>query len=269
VIEHTRLEVIEGDVRDAALLARVLEGVELVFHEAAIPSVQRSVEDPLPTNEVNVTGTLHLLLAARRAGVRRVVYAASSSAYGDSPTLPKREDMATAPMSPYAVAKLAGEHYCRTFFDVFGLETVSLRYFNVFGPRQDPTSLYSAVIPLFITAALRRKPVTIYGDGEQSRDFCFIDNVVSANLLAAEAPGAAGRMFNIACGEAISLNQMLALIEQISGAPIARQHQPPRAGDVRHSLADVQAARTTLGYEPRVSFADGLRRTYDWFARQL
>jgi UDP-glucose 4-epimerase len=269
VIDNTRLEVVEGDIRNAALLARVLDGVEWVFHQAAIPSVQRSVEDPLPSNDVNVNGTLHLLLAARRAGVRRVVYAASSSAYGDSPTLPKREDMATAPLSPYAVAKLAGEHYCRSFFEVYGLETVSLRYFNVFGPRQDPTSLYSAVIPLFITAALRRKPVKIYGDGEQSRDFCFIDNVVSANLLAAEAPGAGGRMFNVACGEAVSLNQMLALIEQMSGTPIARQHQPPRAGDVRHSLADIQAARTTLGYEPRVSFAEGLRHTYDWFARQL
>jgi len=267
VIEHTRLEVIEGDVRDAALLARVLEGVELVFHEAAIPSVQRSVEDPLPTNEVNVTGTLHLLLAARRAGVRRVVYAASSSAYGDSPTLPKREDMATAPMSPYAVAKLAGEHYCRTFFDVFGLETVSLRYFNVFGPRQDPTSLYSAVIPLFITAALRRKPVTIYGDGEQSRDFCFIDNVIEANFRAAQAPAAqvSGGVFNIACGVATDLNQVVALIGDILGRKVEPVHEAERAGDIKHSLADIGQARERLGYTAAVSFAEGLRRTLDWY----
>jgi len=191
-----------------------------------------------------------------------VVFSSSSSIYGATPELPKHEALRPLPVSPYGVSKLAAESYCGSFFDVYGLETVSLRYFNVFGPRQDPKSEYAAVIPRFVTAALAGQGVTIYGDGTQSRDFCFIDNVVSANLLAAEAPGAAGRMFNIACGEAISLNQMLALIEQISGAPIARQHQPPRAGDVRHSLADVQAARTTLGYEPRVSFADGLRRTY-------
>lgn len=261
----TGVEVLDGDILDDAALARAVGGVSLIFHQAAIPSVPRSVADPLPTNEANVTGTLKVLQAARQAGTRRVVYAASSSAYGDTPTLPKVETMATVPLSPYAVAKLAGELYCRAFYKVYGLETVALRYFNVFGPRQDPKSQYAAVIPRFATAALKGEPAVIYGDGEQSRDFCFIENVVAANLLAAEAGDAAGRVFNVACGEAVSLNQVLDQLEQIVGHPIERRHEPARSGDVRHSLADISAARDNLKYRPLVTFAQGLRKTVDWF----
>lgn len=261
-----QVEVITGDILDDAQLAQAMEGVSVVFHEAAIPSVPRSVADPEPTNAANVTGTLKVLQAARQAGVRRVVYAASSSAYGDTPTLPKVETMPTLPLSPYAVSKLAGELYCRAFHQVYGLETVALRYFNVFGPRQDPKSQYAAVIPRFVTAGLAGQSAVVYGDGTQSRDFCFIDNVVSANLLAADAPGAPGRVFNVACGEAISLNEVLALLETIIDKRIERRHEPGRAGDVKHSLADIQAARSVLGYEPAVSFAEGLRRTVRWFA---
>lgn len=261
----TGVEVLDGDILDDAALARAVGGVSLIFHQAAIPSVPRSVADPLPTNEANVTGTLKVLQAARQAGTRRVVYAASSSAYGDTPTLPKVETMATVPLSPYAVAKLAGELYCRAFYKVYGLETVALRYFNVFGPRQDPKSQYAAVIPRFATAALKGEPAVIYGDGEQSRDFCFIENVVAANLLAAEAGDAAGRVFNVACGEAVSLNQVLDQLEQIVGHPIERRHEPARSGDVRHSLADISAARDVLKYRPLVTFAQGLRKTVDWF----
>lgn len=261
----TGVEVLDGDILDDAALARAVAGVSLIFHQAAIPSVPRSVADPFPTNEANVTGTLKVLQAARQAGTRRVVYAASSSAYGDTPTLPKVETMATVPLSPYAVAKLAGELYCRAFYKVYGLETVALRYFNVFGPRQDPKSQYAAVIPRFATAALKGEPAVIYGDGEQSRDFCFIENVVAANLLAAEAGDAAGRVFNVACGEAVSLNQVLDQLEQIVGHPIERRHEPARSGDVRHSLADISAARDNLKYRPLVTFAQGLRKTVDWF----
>jgi nucleoside-diphosphate-sugar epimerase len=259
------VEVIEGDIRDDSRLARALEGVSVVFHEAAIASVPLSVADPLLTHEVNVTGTLKVLHAARAAGTKRVVFAASSAAYGDSPTSPKVETMLPAPMSPYAVTKVAGELYCRTFHEVYGLETVSLRYFNVFGPRQDPGSQYAAVIPRFVTAALKREPATIFGDGLQSRDFCFIDDVVSANLLAADAPSASGGVFNIACGEAISLNQVLDQLEQIVGHTIERRHEPARGGDVRHSLADITAARAILKYQPTATFAEGLRKTVDWF----
>jgi nucleoside-diphosphate-sugar epimerase len=264
-LSSAELEIVEGDILDPAQLGRAVEGVSVIFHEAAIPSVPRSVADPEPTNAVNVTGTLNVLQAARRAGVRRVVYAASSSAYGDTPTLPKIETMPTAPLSPYAVSKLAGELYCQTFHHVYGLETVALRYFNVFGPRQDPQSQYAAVIPRFVTAGLGRQPAVIYGDGEQSRDFCFIDNVVAANLLAADAPGAPGRVFNVACGEAVSLNQVLDLIETILDRRIDRRHEAARAGDVKHSLADIEAARSVLGYQAAVSFAEGLRRTVRWF----
>ena len=259
------LELIEGDILDPAQLARAAEGVSVIFHEAAIPSVPRSVDDPEPTNAVNVTGTLNVLQAARRAGVKRVVYAASSSAYGDTPTLPKIETMPTVPLSPYAVSKLAGELYCQTFHHVYGLETVALRYFNVFGPRQDPQSQYAAVIPRFVTAGLSREAAIVHGDGEQSRDFCFIDNVVSANLLAADAPDAPGHVFNIACGEAVTLNQVLDLLETILDRRIDRRHEPARAGDVKHSLADIQAARSVLGYQAAVSFTEGLRRTVRWF----
>jgi nucleoside-diphosphate-sugar epimerase len=259
------VEVIEGDIRDDSRLGRALEGVSVVFHQAAIASVPASVADPLLTHDVNVTGTLKVLQAARKAGTRRVVYAASSAAYGDTPTSPKVETMPIAPMSPYAVTKVAGELYCRTFHEVYGLETVSLRYFNIFGPRQDPGSQYAAVIPRFVAAALKRQPAVIYGDGLQSRDFCFIDDVVSANLLAADAPGAAGGIFNIARGDAISLNQVLGHLEQIVGHAVERRHEPARVGDVRHSLADIASARAILKYAPAAGFAEGLRKTVDWF----
>lgn len=262
------VEIVEGDILDDDLLARAVRGASVIFHEAAIPSVPRSIAEPIPTHDVNATGTLKVLLAARRAGVRRVVYAGSSSAYGDAPTLPKVETMPPAPLSPYAVSKLTGEYYCQAFHTVHGLETVCLRYFNVFGPRQDPHSQYAAVIPRFITAAMQGVPAQIFGDGKQSRDFCFIDNVVNANLLAAAAPAAvSGKVFNIACGMAASLNEVLDMLEGILDRKVARVHDPGRAGDVRHSLADIQQARALLNYEPAVSFAEGLRRTAEWFRR--
>ncbi|HAK95547.1 MAG TPA: LPS biosynthesis protein WbpP [Planctomycetes bacterium] len=258
---------IEGDIRDRAAVDRAMRGVGTVFHEAALPSVARSVEDPLASNDVNVSGTLTVLESARRAGVRRLVYAASSSAYGDTPALPKREDMKPSPRSPYAIGKLAGEHYAEAYFRLFGLETVSLRYFNVFGPRQDPRSHYAAVIPRFITAALAGAPATIYGDGLQSRDFTFVDNVVDANLRAAEASGAPGHVFNIACGRRYTLLDLLAMIAAALGrdAPVPPVHEPDRPGDVRHSLADIAAARAALGYEPAIDMQEGIRRTVDWY----
>jgi nucleoside-diphosphate-sugar epimerase len=262
------VELVEGDIRDEGALRRALDGVETVFHQAAIPSVPRSLVDPLATHDVNATGTLRLLQAATRAGVKRVVYAASSSAYGDTPTLPKIESMAPAPLSPYAVSKLAGEHYCRVFARSFGLETVRLRYFNVFGPRQDPKSEYAAVIPRFVTAAFRGDPVTIFGDGSQSRDFCFVDNAVEANLLAAGAPDVSGRVFNVACGAATSLNDVVLRIERLVGRALRVVHAPPRAGDVKHSLADISAARDTLGYRAPVDFGEGLRRTVAWYSER-
>jgi nucleoside-diphosphate-sugar epimerase len=261
------IELIEGDVRDAAAVARACAGVEVVFHEAAIPSVPRSLADPLGSNDANVTGTLNLLHEAKRAGVRRVVYAASSSAYGDTPTLPKIETMSPAPLSPYAVSKLAGEHYCAVFAGAYGLETVSLRYFNVFGARQDPKSEYAAVIPKFITAALAGKQPRIFGDGRQSRDFCHIDNVVEANFAAAAADArrASGGVFNIGCGEAIDLNRVVALIGDIMGRKLEAVYEPERAGDIKHSWGDVGAARAALGFRAGVSFPDGLRRTIEWY----
>jgi len=259
------LAVVEGDILDAALLDRVFAGADTVFHEAAIPSVPRSLAAPLASHTANATGTLNVLEAARRRRVRRVVYAGSSSAYGEPPSLPVVETMAPAPLSPYAVSKLAGEHYCRVYARVFGVEAVILRYFNVFGPRQDPTSQYAAVIPRFITAALDDRPATVYGDGEQSRDFCFIDNVVQANLRAADADGASGKVFNIACGTGTSLNRVLALLGEALGCPITARHEPARAGDVRHSLADISQAKTVLGYTAPVDFSTGLARTLAWF----
>jgi UDP-glucose 4-epimerase len=262
------VELVEGDVRDEAALARALAGVELVFHQAAIPSVPRSLADPIASHDVNATGTLKVLAAAKKAGVRRVVYAASSSAYGDTPTLPKIETMRPMPLSPYAVSKLAGEHYCQVYAGAFGLETVSLRYFNVFGPRQDPKSEYAAVIPRFVTAALAGQGVTIYGDGTQSRDFCFIDNTVEANLAAASvAPaGVSGQLFNVACGAATSLNDVVRLVAEIVGHAVPITYATGRVGDVKHSLADVTAARTRLGYRGAISFAEGLQRTVGWYA---
>jgi UDP-glucose 4-epimerase len=262
------LTVVEGDILDAALLDRVFAGADVVFHEAAIPSVPRSLAAPLPSHNANATGTLVLLEAARRCQVRRVVYAGSSSAYGEPPSLPVVETMAPAPLSPYAVSKLAGEHYCRVYARVFGVQAVILRYFNVFGPRQDPNSQYAAVIPRFITAALDGLSPTVYGDGEQSRDFCFIDNVVEANLRAADAEGASGKVFNIACGTGTSLNRVLALLGEALHRPIAAHYEPGRAGDVRHSLADISQAKTVLGYTAAVNFVTGLAKTLAWFQQQ-
>ncbi len=260
------VELVEADIRDDGALARALGGVELVFHQAAIPSVPRSLADPVASHDANATGTLQVLAAAKRAGVRRVVYAASSSAYGDTPTLPKVETMRPMPLSPYAVSKLAGEHYCQVYASAFGLETVSLRYFNVFGPRQDPKSEYAAVIPRFVTAALAGQGATVYGDGTQSRDFCFIDNTVEANLAAASAPGVSGQVFNVACGAATSLNDVVRLVAEIVGHPVPITYAPGRVGDVKHSLADVTAARERLGYRGEISFAEGLQRTVAWYA---
>jgi nucleoside-diphosphate-sugar epimerase len=264
-----KITVVEGDILDAEALASALAGVEVVFHQAAIPSVPRSVAAPLPSHDANATGTLRVLQAARAAGVRRVVYAGSSSAYGDTPVLPKVETMTPLPLSPYAVSKLAGEYYCQMYARTMGLETVVLRYFNVFGPRQDPTSQYAAVIPRFVTAALEGRAPVVFGDGTQSRDFCFIDNVVQANLRAAEAERerVSGGVFNVACGEATDLNAVLRLVSELTGRPLTARYEPSRAGDVKHSLADIEAARTRLGYEPQVLFAEGLKRTVEWFAR--
>jgi nucleoside-diphosphate-sugar epimerase len=261
------VDLLEGDLLDEAFLKRAATGVEVIFHEAALPSVPRSIAAPRASHEANATGTLMVLEAARAAGVRRVVYAGSSSAYGDTPVLPKVETMSPGPLSPYAVAKLTGELYCRMYAGTFGLETVVLRYFNVFGPRQDPQSQYAAVIPKFVTAALTGTQPVIFGDGTQSRDFCFIDNVVQANLLAAEAPAAkaSGRTFNVACGEAIDLNAVVKMVGDLTGRPLSARYEPARAGDVKHSLADIAEARARLGYQPAVTFAEGLRRTVAWF----
>jgi len=261
------IEFVEGDVRDEGTLERALKGIEVVFHEAAIPSVPRSLVDPIGSHDSNATATLKLLHQAKKSGVRRVVYAASSSAYGDTAVLPKVETMSPAPLSPYAVAKLAGEYYLQVYAGAYGLETVSLRYFNVFGPRQDPASEYAAVIPRFITAALAGKGVTIYGDGTQSRDFCFIDNTVEANLAAASAPGASGKVFNVAVGAATTLNEVVKQLEPLLGHPIPITYAPRRVGDVMHSLADIEAARRVLGYKGEISFAEGLRRTLEWYAK--
>jgi nucleoside-diphosphate-sugar epimerase len=264
------IELQEGDVRNEADLERALAGVEVVFHQAAIPSVPRSLADPVSNHEAGATATLKLLLQAKKSGVRRVLYAASSAAYGDTPTLPKVETMKASPLSPYAVSKLAGELYCQVFAGAYGLETVALRYFNVFGPRQDPQSEYAAVIPRFITAALAGKGVTIYGDGTQSRDFCFIDNTVEANLGASTAPASAvsGRMVNVACGVATTLNEVVGLLGEILGRRIEITYEPSRVGDVKHSLADITEARNRLGYTASVSFVEGLRRTVSWYAEQ-
>jgi nucleoside-diphosphate-sugar epimerase len=260
------VDFIQGSVADEALLAKALEGVELVFHEAAIPSVPRSVKVPQQTHVASVNGTFSLLLAARDQKVRRVVYAASSSAYGDQPTLPKVEQMSPDPLSPYAVAKLVGEYYCRVFTRVYGLETVSLRYFNVFGPRQDPGSQYSGVVSRFISSLLSGERPVIYGDGEQSRDFTYIDNVVGANLKAAEASGASGKVINVANGQHITLNELLAELKDLTGKhDVEAEYLEPRVGDVRHSLADISMARELLAYESKVDLREGLQRTIDWW----
>jgi nucleoside-diphosphate-sugar epimerase len=260
------IDFIEGSVADEGLLKKVLDGVEVVFHEAAIPSVPRSVEAPRQTHIASVDGTFSLLIAAKEKGVRRLVYAASSSAYGDQPTLPKSEQMAPDPLSPYAVAKLVGEYYCRVFTRCYGLETVALRYFNVFGPRQDPGSQYSGVVSRFITSLLSNERPVIYGDGEQSRDFTYIDNVVAANMNAADAPDASGKVINVANGGRITLNQLLEELKDLTGKQdVTAEYLEPRVGDVRHSLADITMARELLGYESKVDLREGLQRTIDWW----
>jgi UDP-glucose 4-epimerase len=259
------IELIEGDIRDEAAAARTAQGAEAVFHLAARASVPRSVEFPREANDANATGTLNMLLAARDAGVKRFVYSASSATYGETPTLPKIEHMTPEPLSPYAVSKLAGEYYCSCFSHVYGLETVSLRYFNVFGPRQDPDSAYAAAIPAFVSRMIRGERPIVFGDGEQSRDFCYIDNVISANLLSLRADKLQGESVNIACGERITLNRIISLINQHLGTSIEPEYQDPRPGDVRHSLADVGAARRVIGYEPLVMFDEGLERSIDWY----
>lgn len=260
------IDFIEGSVADESVLKKALNGAELVFHEAAIPSVPRSVAEPTQTHIASVDGTFSLLLAARDQKVRRVVYAASSSAYGDQPTLPKSEQMAPDPLSPYAVAKLVGEYYCQVFTRVYGLETVSLRYFNVFGPRQDPGSQYSGVVSRFISALFGNERPVIYGDGEQSRDFTYIENVVAANLSAASATGAVGKVINVANGARITLNELLAELKELTGKQdVTAEYLEPRVGDVRHSLADITMARELLGYESKVDLREGLKRTLDWW----
>ncbi len=261
------MEFIEGDLADAGVCARVCAGVEIVFHEAALASVPRSVANPVATNVACVDATLNLLVAARDAGVRRVVYAGSSSAYGESPTLPKHEQMLPNPISPYAVAKLAGEHYMRVFARVYGLETVVLRYFNVFGPYQDPTSHYSGVLAIFCRKMLAGEQPTIYGDGEQSRDFTYIDNVVHANLLAAAAPAekVSGRMMNAATGKRITLNETFGILRELTGYAGEPKYAEGRAGDIRDSLADIGLADELLGYRPVVDFREGLKRTVEWY----
>lgn len=261
------MEFIEGDLTDPSACAKACEGIEIVFHEAALASVPRSVADPVSTNLHCVDATLNVLVAARAAGVRRLLYAGSSSVYGDSPTLPKHEEMLPAPLSPYAVAKLAGEHYMRAFFRVYGLETVVLRYFNVFGPYQDPTSHYSGVLAIFCRKMLAGEQPLIYGDGEQSRDFTFIENVVHANLLAAAAPAekVAGQMMNLATGTRITLNETFQILKNLTGYKGEPAYAEARSGDIRDSLADIRLAEKLLGYKPVVNFEEGLRRTVEWY----
>jgi len=265
----TRAEVIESDIADATNLRDVLSGVDYVIHQAAIPSVPKSMLDPVKSHHANVNGTLNLLLSARDAGVKRVVYASSSSLYGDSPTLPKHEGMMPKPLSPYGAQKLFAEMYCQVFTRAYGLETVSLRYFNVFGPRQDATSQYSGVLALFIPAVLQGRRPKIYGDGLQSRDFTYVQNVVEANLLACTVPGVGGEVFNVACGDRITVNSMLQQINKITGNDIAPIYAEPRAGDIKHSQADITRAKEHLGYEPVVTFEEGLARTIEWYRQNL
>jgi nucleoside-diphosphate-sugar epimerase len=270
LVEKKKVELIRGSIVDGEACARAVRGVDYVLHQAAIPSVPRSIEDPLGGNETNVHGTVTLLDAARKAGVKRVIFAASSSAYGEkAPGEPKVETMLPAPLSPYAAAKLACEYYMQAFYHSYGLETVALRYFNIFGPRQDPKSQYAAVIPNFVTAALQGRPATIYGDGHTSRDFCFIENAVEANLLACTAQGAAGEVFNIACGESTSLLQTVDIIANVVGKKIPPVHEPGRKGDIKFSLADISKARRILGYTGKIKFAEGLERTIAWYQQTL
>ena len=260
-----RIEFIQGDIRDLELLKDITKDVKIIFHEAALPSVPRSINDPISSNANNIDGTLNVLYAAKANGVRRVIYAASSSAYGDSDTLPKVESMMPNPLSPYAVTKYTGEMYCKIFYRIYGLETIALRYFNVFGPRQDPNSQYAAVIPKFIIAYLSGKSPTIYGDGEQSRDFTYIDNVVSANLSASEAKETHGEVINIACGKRITINQLSDIIKKELKSQINPIYGNERPGDVKHSLADITLANKLINYKPIVDVYEGLQRTIEYF----
>jgi UDP-glucose 4-epimerase len=265
------MDFIEADLTNADACAAACRGADIIFHEAAIPSVPRSVVDPISTNNANVSGTMQLLVAARDAKVRRIVYAGSSSAYGDGPSLPKHEAMLPDPISPYAVSKLTGEFYMKSFYRVYGLETVTIRYFNVFGPHQDPSSHYSGVLAIFSLKMLAGEEPTIYGDGEQSRDFTFIQNVVRANLLAAHAPAGevAGQVFNVATGTRITLNETVKILRELTGYRGEVKYTPERAGDIRHSLADISLAHKHFGYEVEVDFQEGLRRTVEWYKKSI
>jgi nucleoside-diphosphate-sugar epimerase len=264
-----KIEFIQADMGDSEVAQSAVKDIDVVLHEGALPSVPVSVENPAATHQHCINATFTLLLAARDAGIKRFVYAASSSAYGDSPTSPKVETMPTSPLSPYAVAKLTGEYYCSVFCNIYGLETVSLRYFNVFGPQQDPASQYAAAIPAFVTAILKDEPPTIYGDGEQSRDFTYIDNVVGANLLAARANQTKGEVINIACGQAVTVNEIIDMINELLGKNVKPIYTAPRPGDVKHSLADITAAQNLIGFEPTVSFREGLQLAIDWYRENL
>jgi len=264
-----KIEFIEADMGDPVVARSAMNDIDVVLHQGALPSVPLSVDDPAATHRHCVDATFTLLLAARDANVKRFVYAASSSAYGDTPASPKVETMYTSPLSPYAVAKLVGEYYCSVFYGVFGLETISLRYFNVFGPYQDPTSQYAAAIPAFVTAILKDQPPTIYGDGEQSRDFTYIDNVVHANLLAARAKQTSGEVINIACGEAVTVNAIIDMINEIVGKDVKPIYADPRPGDVKHSLADITRAQNLIGFNPVVSFNEGLQKAIEWYRDNL
>ena len=264
-----KIEFIEADMGDETVARNAMDGIDVVLHQGAIPSVPLSIDNPARTHISCVDATFTLLLAARDAGIKRFVYAASSSAYGNSPTLPKVETMVTDPLSPYAVAKLVGEYYCKVFYSVYGLETICLRYFNVFGPYQDPASQYAAAIPAFVVSILKDTPPTIYGDGLQSRDFTYIDNVVNANLIAARAKHTAGQVVNIACGEVVTINAIIDMINEIVGKDVKPEYAPDRAGDVKHSLADITKANEVIGYTPSVAFREGLQTAIDWYRKNL
>ena len=264
-----KIEFIEADMGDENIARTAMKDIDVVLHQGALPSVPKSIDNPAATHKHCVDATFTLLLAARDAGIKRFVYAASSSAYGDTPTLPKIETMLTTPLSPYAAAKLAGEYYCSVFYRSFGLETVSLRYFNVFGPYQDPTSQYAAAIPAFVTSILKDEPPTIYGDGEQSRDFTYIDNVVEANLLAARTEQTAGEVINIACGQRVTVNEIIDMINDLVGKNVKPKYVDSRPGDVKHSLADITLAAKLIGFKPKVSFREGLRLAIDWYRENL
>jgi len=264
-----KIEFVQADMGDSEVAQSAMKDIDVVLHQGALPSVPVSVDDPAATHQHCINATFTLLLAARDAGVKRFIYAASSSAYGDSPTSPKLETMPVNPLSPYAVAKLTGEYYCSVFYNIYGLQTVSLRYFNVFGPYQDPTSQYAAAIPAFVTAILKDEPPTIYGDGEQSRDFTYIDNVVDANLLAAGAKYTKGEVINIACGQAVTVNEIIDMINELLGKNVKPIYTDPRPGDVKHSLADIAAAQDLINFKPSVSFREGLRKAIDWYRDNL